>query len=142
MLCLLDTNILISAILFPNSVPAKAFIKTMSAPYVAIVSDYTLEEMRSVCKRKFPHKLRDFEEFLSVLSLSVEIVKTPNKEIEKSAVGEQKIRDINDRPIYRAAIVANADIIITGDKDLLEAEISNPKIINATSFLNIVSRIE
>lgn len=28
---------------------------------------------------------------------------------------------VNDRPILRAAIYANADILLTGDKDFLES---------------------
>lgn len=32
MRCLIDTNILISAALFPDSVPARAFMKAVSPP--------------------------------------------------------------------------------------------------------------
>ena len=34
---------------------------------------------------------------------------------------EKQIRDINDRPILRAAIEAKADILLTGDKDFLDS---------------------
>ena len=40
-----------------------------------------------------------------------------------------------DRPILRAAIYANADVILTGDKDFLEADISRPQILTAAEFL-------
>ena len=33
---------------------------------------------------------------------------------------ETQIRDVNDRPILRAAIEAKADVLLTGDKDFLE----------------------
>ena len=42
-----------------------------------------------------------------------------------SASAEESIRDINDRPILRAAISANADIFLTGDKDFLESDIKS-----------------
>lgn len=137
MRCLIDTNILISATLFPMSVPAKAFSKAVSAPHIALISDYSLEEMRRVYERKFPHKLQDLEEFLSILSSSVDIVSTPTNETQESSKGEQMIRDVNDRPIYRAAVVAKADVIITGDKDLLDSGIVTPKILTATNFLHV-----
>lgn len=42
-----------------------------------------------------------------------------------------------DRPILRAAIYANADVILTGDKDFLEADISCPQILTAAEFLKL-----
>lgn len=63
----------------------------------------------------------------------VELVSTPNKYID----AEDNIRDPDDRTIYRAAIKAKADIILTGDKDLLESGITSPQIITAREFLNL-----
>jgi predicted nucleic acid-binding protein len=48
---------------------------------------------------------------------------------------ETKVHDTSDRPILRAAIEANADIIITGDKDFLNSGIIKPEIMTATEFL-------
>ena len=48
---------------------------------------------------------------------------------------EIKIRDIADRPILRAAITADADILLTGDKDFLESGIKHPMILTATEFV-------
>jgi predicted nucleic acid-binding protein len=45
---LIDTNILVSASLFPASVPAQAFEKSVSDPYHAVVCDYSIDEMRRV----------------------------------------------------------------------------------------------
>lgn len=39
------------------------------------------------------------------------------------------MRDINDKPILRAAIMAKADVLLTGDKDFLESNIKYPKIV-------------
>ena len=136
MRCLIDTNILISAALFPDSIPAQAFMRAVNPPYSAVVCDYSLDEMRRVYKRKFPHKIPDFERFLSLLTLSVEIITTPEEAVE-NADCEKKIRDVNDRPIYRAAIAAKVDGIITGDKDFLDSGITHPKILTAAEFLRM-----
>ena len=130
---LIDTNILISAALFPDSVPAKAFTKAVSPPHDTVVCDYSLDEMRRVFNRKFPDRLNDFERFVSSLTLAVEIISTPDR--EESAKGETAIRDVNDRPIFRAAVNAKVDAIITGDKDFLESGITKPKSLTAAEFL-------
>lgn len=47
---------------------------------------------------------------------------------------ESLIRDTADRPILRAAISANADILLTGDKDFLESGIDHPQILTPAQF--------
>ena len=136
MRCLIDTNILISAALFPDSVPARAFMKAVSPPHDAVVCDYSLDEMRRVYNRKFPHRIPDFERFLSLLALSVEVVSTPG-ETGDSMGDEQKIRDLNDRPIYFAELVAGVDGILTGDKDFLDSGITCPRMLTAVEFMRM-----
>ena len=41
----------------------------------------------------------------------------------------------NDCPILRAAIAANCDVILTGNKDLLEANLLRPAPLSASEFL-------
>lgn len=62
---------------------------------------------------------------------TLEVVATPS---EKHSF-EDKIRDVNDRPILRAAIYAKADVILTGDKDFLEAGLMKPRVMTATEFI-------
>lgn len=133
MKCLIDTNILISASLFPHSIPAKAFMKAVTHPHRAVVCDYSVDEMRRVYNKKFPHKIHVFEHFLSLLLLSVEIISTPPQ--NDSYEQEKEIRDVDDRPILRAAIAARTDILITGDRDFLDSSITNPQIMTAAAFL-------
>ena len=68
---------------------------------------------------------------MSLAFLTLEVVPTP---IEEHSF-EEKIRDVNDRPILRAAIHAKADILLTGDKDFLESGLQNPKIMTAADFI-------
>jgi len=131
---LIDTNILISAALFPDSVPAKAYAKAVNPPHEVVVCDYSLDEMRRVFNRKFPHRLGDYERFVSNMTLALEIISTPDR--EESVEGENAIRDVNDRPIFRAAVNAKVDAIITGDKDFLESGSTKPKSLTAAEFLS------
>jgi putative PIN family toxin of toxin-antitoxin system len=130
---LIDTNILISAGLFPKSVPAKALQKALVPPHSVYISDYSVDEATRVARLKFPAKVKDLYAFLFKLLLSVNFVESPPAEYER----ESKIRDIKDRPILRAALSANVDAILTGDKDFLEADVDKPQMITAAQFLQV-----
>ncbi|MGN0339409.1 MAG: putative toxin-antitoxin system toxin component, PIN family [Lachnospira sp.] len=128
---LIDTNILISAALNSNGTPYQAFVKAVSYPNHGIVCEQNIDEMRRIFNRKFPDKIYALEAFLSLAMLTLEVVPTP---VEECCL-EKKIRDINDRPILRAAVKARADVLLTGDKDFLEADIDNPVIVSAADFV-------
>ena len=130
---LVDTNILISAALNAKGTPYKAFLKAVTHPNKGLICDQNIEELRRIFNRKFPDKIKILEHFLSIALLAMEVVSTPKDEIEE----EYKIRDVVDRPILRAAIKAQADILLTGDKDFLESSVKVPKIMTATEFLNM-----
>ncbi|MDR2615117.1 MAG: putative toxin-antitoxin system toxin component, PIN family [Oscillospiraceae bacterium] len=130
MRCLIDTNILISASRSREGNPYHAFLKAVTIPNQGVVSDQNLDELRRVYNRKFPDKLDLLQAFLAFALPVLEIVRTPELDLEV----EMKIRDISDRPILRAAIAANVDVIITGDKDFLESGVSKPRIMTAAEF--------
>lgn len=128
---LIDTNILISAALNSNGTPYRAFIKAVSYPNHGLICEQNIDEMRRIFNRKFPRKIAALEKFLSLALMTLEMVPTPVEEYKS----EMQIRDINDRPILRAAIHANADILLTGDKDFWESGLENPKIMTAIDFV-------
>ena len=128
----IDTNILISAALNPNGTPLKAYCRAVSYPNDGIICDQNVDELRRIFNRKFPTHMKKLDEFLSLLLNAVEIVPVPTEESDL----EDKIRDVMDRPILRAAINAKADILLTGDKDFLESGLEHPQIMTAAEFLD------
>ena len=136
MKCIIDTNILISASLFPNSVPAEAYFKAVTLPYSAVVCDYSIDELHRVFPRKFKNKLHALDSFLILLYRTVKIIETPSE--DESTENEAFIRDLNDKPILRAAYKSDADILITGDRDFLESGIKHPRIIAPAEFIRIL----
>ena len=130
---LIDTNILISAALSSTGTPFKAFVKAVTYPNHGLVCEQNIDEMRRIFNRKFPKKISALERFLSLSLMTLEIVPTPLEEHSS----EEQIRDVKDRPILRAAIHANADVLFTGDKDFLESGVTNPKIMTATDFVQL-----
>ena len=130
---MLDTNILFSAMYKFEGTPFNAFSKASEMPYHLVLCDQIIDELRRNFNRKFPAKIPVFERFLSLVHYDL-ITLTPNDE----PVGDEKsVRDIDDRPILRAARKANVDILVTGDKDFLESDITNPKIMTAAQFVEI-----
>lgn len=133
MRCFIDSNILISAGLFPDSVPAAALRKAISVQNTAIVCDYSLDEVHRVISKKFQNRINELESFLYRLLFTVEFVVAPDDSVKD----ESSVRDVKDWPILRSAIIANADVLITGDKDLLESGITTLRIITPADFMNL-----
>lgn len=130
---MIDTNILISAALNAEGTPYKAYIKAVTFPNQGIVCDQNIDELRRIFNRKFPNKIELLERFLAMALTALTVVHTPTDMTDD----ENLIRDIDDRPILRAAKNANADFLITGDKDFLESGVTNPKIVTAAEFLDV-----
>ena len=109
-----DTNVLVSHLLLPESVPGQALRLALSLGDM-LVSDSTLTELAEVINRpkfnKYISKLdrRKFFEVLSPLSIRVEIIQSI-----------QASRDPKDDKFLEVAINGSADFILTGDTDLLE----------------------
>ena len=130
---LIDTNVLISAALSANGTPFQAYIKATSYPNHGLICEQNVDEMKRIFNKKFPQRLESLNKFLSIALLTLELVPSPTDE----NLSELQIRDVNDRPILRAAINAKADILLTGDKDFLESGLENPVIMTPVGFLNM-----
>lgn len=130
---MIDTNIFISAALFPNGRAADAFYKALVPPYQPVVCDYVIDELHRKFQEKFPNRTVEMEAFLYTALSVFDIVSTPEDVVE----AEAKIRNPKDRPILRAALNAGADLFLTGDKDFLESSVTDPRIISVPEFLDM-----
>lgn len=124
---LIDTNILISAILFPKSLIAKTLLY-ITDNHSIVFCDQNIAELREVLRRKKPDKLPDAEVLLAELSYEL---------IPAAYHTEKLIRDAKDQPILNAAIIADVDIILTGDKDFLSLDMEHPSCMNVAQFLEM-----
>lgn len=128
---MLDTNILISAALFPKGRAAQAFFKALNPPFKPLVCDYVVDELHRKFREKFPEKVTELDAFLFNALSFIQVVNTPEQEVQE----EGMIRDPKDRPILRAALDAHAVLFLTGDKDFLESAVTDPCIISVSEFL-------
>lgn len=124
---MLDTNILISALIFKSKI-MNDIIDYIAVNHTIVISSYVVDELHSVIKRKFPTKMLALETLLS--SMSYELVYTP-KIVDFDLFC---IRDVKDYPVLYTAIIDGIDILITGDKDFANIDIEKPDILTPNEF--------
>ena len=115
----LDTNVLLSGIAFPTSVPGKIMSAWRHGSIEVLLSKYILDELARVLPRlSHRHQLTvgEIDDLLDLLAILADMV-------EPSEFDEQALRDINDLPVLGTLIsglnLRAVDYLITGDKDLL-----------------------
>jgi len=115
-LIVLDTNVLISAIVFGGK-PREIFKLIIERKVLLATSDYILGELETVLQRsKFSFPKETVRTILNeIISLS-DIVYPKNK---ISII----TRDPDDNNILECAITAKANVIISGDNDLLDLKV-------------------
>jgi len=109
----LDTNALVSRLLLPDSIPGQAVRKAVEEGDI-LMSESTLFELADVLGReKFDAyvSIQDREEFLRMLGRIIEMVTILH------AVHD--CRDVRDNQILEVAVNGQAQVIVTGDEDLL-----------------------
>lgn len=125
-----DTNILVSALLFENSIPAQVFFLALNKGEILISTALTNELHEVIYRPKFDKYITNAqrEDFMLSLVESSELIEV----IESIDV----CRDPKDNMILELAVSGKAKFIVTGDSDLL---VLNPfrkiNILNAQAFL-------
>ena len=125
---MLDTNILISAIIF-NSRQMQDIIDALSSKHTLVLSSYVIDELREVVASKFSAKIADLDGFLS--ELPFEFVFTPKALPPHNLF---IIRDKDDEKVLYTAIISDVDILITGDNDFSAIELVRPIIMSPSDF--------
>lgn len=124
---LADSNVIVSALLFPGSIPAQALARMLSDDRL-VLTDWIIDELHEVVGRKWPDRLPALDAFLEAI---------PFELVAPGGVSPTTMRDLNDQPILDAAVAASVDIIVTGDRDFLALAIEQPHIITSHQYLNI-----
>lgn len=125
---MLDTNVLLSALLFPGE-RMNRMMQCIFQRHRLVLSSFVVEELGFVVQRKFPKKAKAVDTLLS--GMSFELVYTP-KELEP---GLFEIRDPKDYPVLYTAIAEDVDVLVTGDKDFAEVDVERPEILTPAGFM-------
>ena len=111
----LDTNVLVSGLAYPASVPGRIVGAWRQGALDVVLSRYILDELARVLPR-LNHRLKwqpsDFADLIDILAIQADLVEP--RPLEGSAP-----RDAADVPVLGTLLAANADYLVTGDDDLL-----------------------
>ena len=123
-----DTNIFISAFAIPGSQAENAVLRIIEGRDVLLLSKGILDELLTVLSTKFSRDKEEISRVAVILS-----------EIAEWVVPSEKIKVLNDEPdnrILECAVSGNADVIVTGDKQLLRLRgYEKTKIISLKEYL-------
>ena len=111
--CVVDANVIVSALLFPDSKPGRAFFSALREGSV-LVSDELMAELRDVLSRPKFDRYVSVEDRARLLDLLID-----EASLTPIAVSIQACRDPQDNHILELAVSGGATCIITGDADLL-----------------------
>ena len=128
----LDTNVLISAIVFDKK-ELELIIRCLDDSDNLYISEHIFEEAMRVFIKKFPQHVDLFKKFIKISKF--QIVK--KKVYEKSIMKFMDIRDKYDAHVIAAALAKKCHFIITGDKDILNYAPPKIKIIKPSEFIRI-----
>ena len=107
----LDSNIYVSALAMPGGVADRAIRTTTEAAVVLFISRPILEEVLGVMSRKFARSPEELARTALYLASLAEIV-TPRRRVDVLA-------DVPDNRVLECASAADADVIVTGDRQML-----------------------
>lgn len=113
----LDTNVLLSGLMFPEGTPGRIIAAWIEARFeVAFSLDQLAEIGRVLEYPKIRRKLgwgdEQIELFIKQLYIRAEVV-------ELGPISVEVPRDPGDAPILATLAAAKADVLVTGDGDLL-----------------------
>jgi putative PIN family toxin of toxin-antitoxin system len=124
-----DTNILISALVFPGGRGETALRRIVEEQDQLVISKPILDELLGILARKFA---RDAEELahVAVFLSGLAILVRPRRRV-------RVVKDDPDNRILECAAAGRARVIVTGDKELLAlGKYRDVRIISLREYLN------
>jgi putative PIN family toxin of toxin-antitoxin system len=115
-----DTNVLVSAVA-TRGLCADIF-NLVLAEHQLIVGETVLAEVRRVLKQKMKVPDEVIAEFEALLRTEASVV-------AKAKTATIPVRDKSDMPVLAEAISGKAEVLVTGDRDLLEVTAKVPLLI-------------
>jgi len=111
----LDTNVLVSGLAYPASVPGRIVGAWRQGGLDVVLSRYILDELSRVLPR-LNHRMNwqdaDFSDFFDILAVTTDLV-------DPDPITDDRLRDDADQPVLGTLLAARADYLVTGDRDLL-----------------------
>ena len=128
----MDTNVLVAA--FATRGLCADVTRVVLAEHQLITGEVVLTELREVLGRRIKLPVVTVDDIVALLR-DQEVVPKPRKP------SEVPVRDPDDRWILASAMAGRADVLVTGDQDLLDVADKTPlPILNPRGFWNLLSK--
>jgi putative PIN family toxin of toxin-antitoxin system len=110
----LDTNVLVSGLAYPKSVPGRIIAAWRQGGLEIALSRYILDEMVRVLPRlsRIRLTLAEIRDIADSFMFLADLVEPEGQQ-------DERLRDPGDQPVLLTLLAAKADYLLTGDKDLL-----------------------
>jgi putative PIN family toxin of toxin-antitoxin system len=129
----LDTNVLVAA--FATRGLCSDVVRAVLAEHDLVLSSTVLDELRRTLIEKLRVPEPTVQEIAVFLRASASLADTPSNPLPVV------VRDLDDAVILGEALASGADVLVTGDKDLLEAgEVPGIRILDPRGFWELVRR--
>ncbi len=132
----LDTNVLVSGLLFPGGPPSRLVRAWRSGAFELVISDFILDELTRTWAHLAPRlkaSSDDLADFIDTIGMRAELLRIDAAMLAQA--GAAGSRDPNDLPVLALLIGSRADHLVTGDKDLLALADSYP-ILKPADFMD------
>ncbi len=111
MIVVFDTNIFVSAFAIPGGLAEKAVLRIIEGEDTLVVSREILDELLGVLSKKFSRDAEQLSRVAVVVSEMGEMVRSGRK--------IKVLQDDPDNRVLECAVAGRADLIVTGDKEIL-----------------------
>lgn len=113
MRAVLDTNVLLSGLLTRGVCEALLDVCLSSEACTVVLSEHILREFARHAREKFGIPSDGVD-------LAIEFLRRHVEFVEPASLPRNTCRDQGDLPVLGTAVAAKADVLITGDQDLLD----------------------
>ena len=116
----LDTNVLVSGLLYPGGPPSRLVKAWRAGAFDLVISDFVIDELTRIWAHlasRLNASPNDLADFIDTIGVRAELLRIDAAMLAQASTAG--LRDPDDLPVLALLIGSGADYLVTGDKDLL-----------------------
>ena len=116
----IDTNVIVAGMAYPAGPPGRIVAAWRSGALQVVLSPWILVECARVLPRLKPFSTlseAEINDLVELMAFAAEVVEPESGSLTQAA--EAQVRDVADEPVLATLLASGADLLVTGDKDLL-----------------------
>jgi putative PIN family toxin of toxin-antitoxin system len=116
----LDTNVLVSGLLYPGGPPSRLVKAWRAGAFDLVISDFVIDELTRIWAHlasRLKASPNDLADFIDTIGVRAELLRIDATMLAQASTAG--LRDPDDLPVLALLIGSGADYLVTADKDLL-----------------------